>query len=159
MISPAARGFTLAAQVRLPAAPEDVFPYFADAHNLEALTPPHLRFHVLTPDPIVMREGLRIDYRLRLRGIPLRWQSEISAWDPPHRFVDTQIRGPYRWWVHEHTFVRDGDGTLARDRVDYGLIGGRCVNSIFVRGDLERIFRYRAARLLEVFGGGGHEGT
>lgn len=98
-----------------------------------------------------MRAGLRIDYRLRLRGLPLRWQSEITAWEPPCRFVDEQRRGPYRAWIHEHTFAERDGGTLAQDVVRYGVIGGRLVNTLFVRRDVERIFHYRQKKLREVF--------
>jgi ligand-binding SRPBCC domain-containing protein len=143
--------FTLEAELWLPRRREEVFPFFADAFNLEALTPPWLKFEVLTPRPIEMRAGLRIDYRLRLRGLPLRWQSEITAWEPPCRFVDEQRRGPYRAWIHEHTFAERDGGTLAQDVVRYGVIGGRLVNTLFVRRDVERIFRYRQKKLREVF--------
>ena len=88
--------FTLTNELWLPQQPQDVFPFFADAFNLERLTPPSLGFQVLTPPPIEMRVGTLIDYRVRLRGIPMRWQSEITEWEPPHRFVDEQRRGPYR---------------------------------------------------------------
>ncbi|MGB9275140.1 MAG: SRPBCC family protein [Terrimicrobiaceae bacterium] len=93
----------------LPRPLGEVFSFFADAGNLELLTPPQLNFHILTPCPLEMRVGLLIEYRLRVRGIPLRWQSEITAWEPPHRFVDEERRGPYRLWQHEHLFEeRDG---------------------------------------------------
>lgn len=143
--------FTLEAGLWLPRRREEVFPFFADAFNLETLTPPWLKFEVLTPRPIEMRVGLRIDYRLRLRGLPLRWQSEITAWEPPCRFVDEQRRGPYRAWIHEHTFAERDGGTLAQDVVRYGVIGGRLVNTLFVRRDVERIFRFRQEKLREVF--------
>jgi ligand-binding SRPBCC domain-containing protein len=131
---------------------EEVFGFFADARNLEALTPGWLHFRILTPDPIVMRVGTRIDYRLRLHGLPLAWQSEITAWDPPHRFVDEQRRGPYRRWVHEHVFEAAGRLTRVRDRVVYAVAGGRLVARLLVAPDLRRIFAYRAARLEERFG-------
>ncbi len=96
----------------------DVFRFFADARNLEAITPPFLRFKVLTPD-VVMRQGARIDYRLRLRGIPFRWQSEITAWEPNVRFKDEQRRGPYKYWRHVHLFRESAGGTLVEDGVEY----------------------------------------
>lgn len=81
---------------------EEIFAFFCDAQNLESITPPWLKFEVLTPAPIELGEGALIDYRLRVRGIPLRWQSKITHWDPPHSFVDEQLRGPYRLWIHTH---------------------------------------------------------
>jgi ligand-binding SRPBCC domain-containing protein len=132
-----------------------VFPFFADAHNLERITPPWLRFRVLTPPPIAMGEGALIAYRLRLHGLPLRWLTRITGWDPPHEFVDEQLRGPYRLWRHRHTFAPDGEGTLARDRVDYELRGTDAMQdaaqALLVRRDLERIFGYRGDRLAELY--------
>jgi len=90
-----------------------------------------------------MREGLLIDYALRIRGLPVRWRSEISRWDPPHLFVDTQVRGPYRKWIHEHRFTSVGDSTLVEDRVEYSVLGGNFVHRFFVQRDLEKIFSYR----------------
>jgi ligand-binding SRPBCC domain-containing protein len=98
-----------------------------------------------------MHAGLRIDYGLWVRGFPLRWQSEISAWEPPSCFVDEQRRGPYRAWIHEHTFEERDGGTLARDVVRYAVFGGRLVNTLFVRRDVEKIFRFRQAKLQESF--------
>ena len=146
------RVFTLDNELWLPRAPEDVFPFFADAFNLERITPPMLRFEVLTPAPVDMRVGTLLDYRVRLRGLPMRWRSEITAWQPPRRFVDEQRRGPYRMWVHEHTFeARDG-GTLARDMVRYAVPGGVIAQRLFVARDLRRIFDYRNAALAGIFG-------
>ena len=143
--------FRLEAELWLPRPREEMFHFFADAFNLEALTPPWLHFEVLTPRPIQMRAGLRIDYRLRLRGLPLRWQSEITAWEPPHRFVDEQRRGPYRVWIHEHRLEERDGGTLTRDVVRYAVIGGGLVNALFVRPDVEKIFRFRQEKLRELF--------
>ncbi|MGD2218269.1 MAG: SRPBCC family protein [Gemmatimonadales bacterium] len=137
------RGHLLEARTELSRPLEEVFDFFANAHNLERLTPPFLRFEVLTPDPIILRQGTVIDYRLRVRGIPVRWRSEISVWEPPRRFVDTQLRGPYRWWVHEHRFEPAGGGTLMTDRVEYGVLGGALVNLLLVEPDLRRIWAYR----------------
>ena len=133
---------------RLPAGPDEVFPFFGDALNLERITPPWLGFRVVTPRPIDMRPGTLIEYRLRLHGLPLRWLTRIDVWEPPHRFVDRQLRGPYRHWRHEHTFASDGrGGTLMRDRVDYSLpLGplGWLADLLLVRRDLARIFDHRA---------------
>lgn len=134
---------------------ERVFPFFADAHNLEAITPAFLRFHVLTPRPIDMRPGLLLDYRLRVRGVPIRWRTEIPVWEPPHRFVDRQIRGPYALWRHEHTFEPlPGGRTRCRDEVRYRPRGGPlagAINRLLVQRDVAAIFRSRAAKLAEIF--------
>lgn len=128
-----------------------MFPFFADARNLERITPPWLRFRILTPGPIEMRVGALIDYRLRIRGVPVRWRTRIAAWEPPHRFVDEQVRGPYRRWVHEHTFEPTDGGTLCRDRVEYAVPGGALIARLLVRPDVERIFAYRRAVLASLF--------
>ncbi len=145
-------GVMLEAALWLPRPRAEVFPFFADAFNLERITPPWLRFEVLTRPPLAMRVGLRIDYRLRLRGLPLRWQSEITAWEPPHRFVDEQRRGPYRVWRHEHTFEERESGTLARDIVHYRVWGGALIDRLFVRRDVAKIFRFRQAAMADRFG-------
>jgi len=145
--------FTIEAEIRLPAPLDEVWPFFSNARNLERLTPPFLRFEVLTPDPIDLAVGTLIDYRLRLRRIPIRWQSEITAWEPQHRFVDEQRRGPYKCWIHEHTFTADGEHTVARDVVRYDHIGGRLANRLMVGRDVQRIFAYRQTVLREIFGG------
>lgn len=144
--------FVLTARMAVPRPLDEVFTFFADAMNLERLTPPWLRFEILTPQPILMRAGTLIDYRLRLRGIPVKWRTEITAWDPPVRFVDEQLQGPYRLWVHEHTFVDAPDGTLVSDRVRYQVPGGRLVNRLLVQRELHAIFSYRQARLREMLG-------
>ena len=113
--------FTLVREQVLPGAPEDVFPFFADARNLEAITPPILRFEVVTPGEIAMRVGTLIQYRLTLRGIGVDWLTSIQEWDPPHRFVDVQVRGPYQLWHHTHEFAPHPEGTLMRDTVRYAL--------------------------------------
>jgi ligand-binding SRPBCC domain-containing protein len=135
------------------AAPRDqVFAFFSDAANLEALTPDLLRFRILTPAPVEMRRGARIDYRLRVRGVPVRWRSEVTHWLPPWRFVDRQLRGPYRLWVHEHEFEERDGATVCRDRVTWSAPGGPIVARWLVAPDLERIFAYRRAELARRFG-------
>ena len=147
-----ARGVrTLTTSAWLPAPIDRVFRFFCDAHNLESLTPPWLGFRILTPGPIEMREGALIDYRISLRGLPMRWRTRIDAWEPGVRFVDEQVRGPYRIWRHEHTFRAHQDGTLCGDRVEYAHWGGPVGESLAVRPELERIFTYRHRRMLELF--------
>ncbi len=144
---------TLDAELFIPRPLPEVFAFFAEAPNLQALTPRWLHFEILTPLPIAMRAGALIDYRLRLRGIPLRWRTEITVWEPPHRFVDVQRRGPYRLWRHEHTFEERDGGTLVRDHVDYKVFGGALVDRLFVRPDVRRIFAYRQCVLRRYFEG------
>jgi ligand-binding SRPBCC domain-containing protein len=143
--------FTLERELWLPRPPEEVFRFFADAANLEILTPPWLRFNIITPAPIQMQAGTRIEYQLRLHGIPIRWQSAITAWEPPARFIDEQMRGPYRLWIHVHNFRPEGTATIAGDRVRYAVLGGQLINHFLVAPDLRRIFDYRHKKLLEVF--------
>ena len=132
----------------------ETFEFFADAFNLEAITPPWLGFRVITPGPIAMRSGTLISYRLRLRGVPVSWLTQIEVWDPPGRFVDAQVRGPYALWQHTHVFEQSSGGTLIRDRVRYRIgFGalGELVRRAFVTRELERIFDFRReaiARLL-----------
>jgi ligand-binding SRPBCC domain-containing protein len=131
----------------LPVSRDELFPFFADAGNLKEITPPWLRFAILIPRSIEMRVGTLIDYRLRLHNFPLRWRSEITAWEPPKGFVDEQVHGPFRRWIHEHRFEPRDDGTLVIDRVRYAVPGGALMNWIFVRRDVARIFSYRTAAL------------
>jgi ligand-binding SRPBCC domain-containing protein len=145
------RIFTLQREKHIERPLDDVFSFFADAHNLERLTPPWLHFRILTPGKIDMAQGTLIDYQIRLHGIPVRWQSEITEWHPPHRFIDAQQRGPYRMWVHEHTFREEAGGTNVRDTVRYAVWGGRLVQRLFIAPDLDRIFSFREDRLTEVF--------
>lgn len=135
--------------------PEELFPFFSDARNLEKITPTFLRFQLVTPSPIEMRAGTQIEYVLRVRGIRLRWRSDITFWEPPHRFVDVQLLGPYRWWHHEHRFESVPGGTRAVDAVEYAVPGGWLVDFLFVRRDLRRIFDYREAALRRIFPGAG----
>jgi ligand-binding SRPBCC domain-containing protein len=143
--------FLLQRELVVPATRDEVFSFFADAFNLNRLTPPFLQFRVLSPRPVEMKAGTRIEYALRLHGVPLRWESEIMAWEPPERFVDLQIRGPYRWWHHEHRFEDQGDSTRVIDEVEYACPGGRWVNALFVRRDVERIFEFRQEQLAAIF--------
>lgn len=143
---------SLERKIRLTRPLDEVFAFFADARNLGALTPPWLSFKIATPGEIDMAPGTRIDYLLRVHGLPLRWQSEITVWEPPRRFVDVQVKGPYRLWEHEHTFEAvAGNETRVTDRVRFAVPGGRLVSSLLVRRDVEKIFAYRSQRLAELF--------
>jgi len=152
------RVFELHTETDLPRPLEEVFAFFADAGNLQAITPPSVHFRILTPLPLEMRPGALIDYRIRLRGIPLKWRTEITDWEPPHRFVDRQLRGPYRLWHHEHTFHdlggRTGRTSQTRmiDHVRYSVWGGALVQRLFVRRELERIFAYRQRAITGLLG-------
>lgn len=142
---------TLEVEQWLPRPRDEVFPFFADAFNLERITPPLLRFRVASTPPIEMRQGTLIDYRLRIHGFPVRWRSEITVWEPPHRFVDEQRRGPYRQWWHEHSFEERDRGTLCRDVVRYAAPGGTLVHRLLVEPDVRKIFEFRRAELARIF--------
>ncbi len=142
---------TLISEVWLPQRREEVFEFFSRAENLETLTPPWLRFSILSPGPIDMKVGTRIRYRLRLHGIPVGWESEITAWDSPHRFVDEQRRGPYRQWIHEHRFLPHNGGTKIQDTVKYSVLGSALVDRLFVAPDLSKIFEFRRQKIREIF--------
>ena len=144
-------------ETMIPAGREEVFAFFSDANNLMRITPPALHFRIVTPAPIVMREGALIDYVIRLRGVPMRWRTRINKWNPPFEFIDEQLKGPYRTWVHHHSFTETEDGrTLMRDAVSYSLPFGMLgwVALPFVRREIEGIFRYRAKVIGEVFPSG-----
>jgi ligand-binding SRPBCC domain-containing protein len=111
-----------------------------------------MNFHVAAERPLTIQAGTKIDYKLRIHGLPLCWQSLISVWEPPVRFVDEQLRGPYRMWHHEHRFSDENGGTLAADEVHYRVPGGRLVNRLFVAPDLRKVFSYRTQKLQEIFG-------
>lgn len=144
-------GYVLRAFCTVPRSLDEVFQFFSDATNLESITPVWMMFQVLTPQPIEMFVGQKIDYRLRVRGLPLRWTSEITAWEPPRRFVDEQRRGPYRHWHHEHSFESCYEGTRVIDVVHYGVPGGALVHWLVVRRDVERIFAHRQQMLRRIF--------
>ena len=145
------REFVFNCALWLPQSRPEVFEFFADHSNLQAITPDFVHFQVLTPPPVQMRVGTRIDYRLRVHGLPIRWRTEITAWEPPLRFVDEQMRGPYRRWIHEHTFEEHNGGTLVKDKVRYAVWGGWLVEKLFIRRDVENIFAFRERKLTERF--------
>lgn len=132
---------------------DEVFDFFADAGNLERITPPELNFHIITPQPIDIRKGALIDYKLRIRGLPVKWRTEISVWDPPHEFVDQQLKGPYKQWIHTHTFTElESNKTLIEDEVRYRLpmepLGD--IAHFFVVRELNYIFDYRQKAVAEI---------
>jgi ligand-binding SRPBCC domain-containing protein len=145
---------TLVTEVWLPRPRHEVFAFFADAANLDRITPPWLRFQILTPLPVVMQTGALLDYRLRWRGIPLSWRTRIDAWAPPVRFVDRQLRGPYLQWIHTHEFEERDGGTWMRDAVDYAIPGWIVEPFLYrwlIGPDVERIFAYRKATIVAWF--------
>jgi ligand-binding SRPBCC domain-containing protein len=146
---------TLSRRVLVRQPIERVFDFFSRAENLEAITPPWLRFRVVTPAPIVMREGTLIEYALRLHGVPIRWLTRIQEWRPPNHFVDVQLRGPYLLWEHTHTFTSRDGGTEMADTVRYALpFGplGRLARVILVSRDLRSIFDYREREINQRIG-------
>ncbi|TSA39636.1 CDP-paratose 2-epimerase [bacterium] len=151
------REYTLDCQFVIAKPLDEVFAFFSDVANLERITPPFLNFKILTPG-VEMTLGARIDYQIRLHGLPIRWKTRISAWEPPFRFVDEQLSGPYRQWIHEHTFKAVPGGVLMRDLVRYAVPGGvlaPMIHGLFVRRDLERIFAYRQAHIEKIMGQSG----
>jgi ligand-binding SRPBCC domain-containing protein len=145
----AAGPFQVRSEMILPRSREDTFAFFADAANLERITPPWLHFTIRTPLPIAMREGITIRYRIRWHGVPIPWLTHIDAWEPPSRFVDRQVWGPYRLWRHEHLFEEVTGGTRVIDRVDY-VPRLSWATARIVQRDVERIFEYRRATLLRL---------
>jgi ligand-binding SRPBCC domain-containing protein len=138
----------------VPCGLADAFAFFAEAANLESITPPWLRFRIVTPQPVELRQDAIIDYRLRLHRIPLRWRTRIDRWEPGRLFVDVQVAGPFALWEHTHEFAAAAGGTLIHDRVRYRVpagVLGRAAHRLFVARDLAWIFDYRreaVARLL-----------
>lgn len=146
--------YILTREMMLDLARPVVFDFFADAGNLERITPTELRFHIFTPLPVDLREGALIEYRLRIYGIPINWRTEISLWNPPFEFIDRELKGPYKQWIHRHTFVEmDENKTLIRDEVKYRLpfepLGE--LFHWFIRAKLDHIFDFRERAVREIF--------
>jgi ligand-binding SRPBCC domain-containing protein len=138
-------------QLWLPQPRGKVFAFFSDAKNLDLITPPWLHFRTITSGQTEMRECTVMNHRLRLHGFPLRWRSQITHWDSPSRFVDEQVRGPYRLWIHEHRFEKGDGGTLVHDHVRYAVLFDFLIHRLFIRPDIERIFAYREQKFREIF--------
>lgn len=149
------RIYVLRQEQWVPQPIDDVFAFFSDAHNLEAITPPWLGFKVLSMSTDGIEEGTKIEYRLNLHGVSMKWRTEIRRWDRPHSFIDFQESGPYKLWHHTHRFEAHGERTKMVDVVRYTLpfgVLGRVVHKLKVRDDVCRIFEYRRQRIEEVFG-------
>jgi ligand-binding SRPBCC domain-containing protein len=147
--------FTFFSAQLVPRKVDEVFAFFSRAENLQTITPPWLHFKILSITPQPVQVGTVIEYALRMRGLPLRWTTEITEWEPPNRFVDFQSRGPYKLWHHTHRFIAQGDSTLIEDEVRYQLplgILGRMAHSLLVKRDVTRIFAYREEKIRELFG-------
>lgn len=148
------RFHTLRREQWIPRPLEEVFAFFSDARNLERITPSWLGFQMVTPGPIRIAAGTKLRYRLRVHGLPLSWTTEIRRWEPPHRFIDVQLSGPYQLWHHTHRFEADNGGTrmtdVVRYRLPFGWIG-RAVRLLKVRRDVEQIFEYRSERINNLF--------
>lgn len=133
---------------------QEVFDFFADAGNLERITPKNLNFHIITPQPIEIKKGALIDYQLKLYGVPITWKTEITQWNPPFDFVDTALKSPYKQWIHLHTFEEKNGETIMKDIVRYRLpfepFGD--LGHFIVKQELEHIFNYRYKIIEEIFG-------
>jgi len=145
---------TISREISVKRPIEEVFDFFAKAENLNIITPPELNFKILTPMPIEMKQGTLIDYRIKLSGVPFKWKTEITNWEPPFRFVDTQLKGPYKIWIHEHTFCSHLNTTIIKDEVTYlppGWIMEPVIHKLTVKKKLERIFDYRTEKIKSIF--------
>jgi ligand-binding SRPBCC domain-containing protein len=146
--------FVFESRLWLPAPREEVFEFFSKVENLQRITPPWLNFRILTRLPIEIKQGSLVDYRVKLFGIPIRWKTEIAAWEPPHRFVDRQIEGPYQTWTHTHRFESKSGGTMMTDQVEYmpkGWFLAPLLNRLFVKRNVKKIFDYRRKEILRIF--------
>jgi ligand-binding SRPBCC domain-containing protein len=147
--------FIFRAEQFVPRPLDEVFDFFSRAENLQKLTPAWLHFRILSVDPTPVQKGTLIKYSLRWRIFPIRWTTEIIEWSPPYRFVDLQLKGPYKLWHHEHRFASEGHGTRITDDVQYllpfGVLGG-LAHRLKVKKDVETIFAYRTEVVKRLFG-------
>lgn len=149
------QSYILRAEQYVPRPIDEVFAFFSQVENLQQLTPEWLHFRILSVDPQPIRKGTLIRYALRWRIFPIRWTTEIVLWEPPYRFIDVQLKGPYKLWRHEHRFVAEGGGTRIIDEVQYSLpfgMLGRIARQLRVKRDVEKIFGYRTAAVQQLFG-------
>jgi ligand-binding SRPBCC domain-containing protein len=133
---------------------DEVFEFFTKAENLNIITPPELNFKIITSLPIEMKKGTLIDYKIKLSGIQFSWKTEITLWEPPFGFIDTQLKGPYKIWIHEHIFVSQGNGTVVKDIVSYlppGWLIEPVIHKLVVKKKLEQIFDYRQNKIKSIF--------
>ena len=152
IISPCSKGFQLRTEIVIKRPIDEVFSFFSKAENLQVLTPDFLSFEILTQPPISMKKGALIDYRIKLNGIPMRWRTHIKEWNPPFKFIDEQLKGPYLRWEHEHRFEAiDDSHTKMFDTVEYRVFGGKLIHKLFVEHKLKKIFSFRLDKLKSVF--------
>jgi len=146
-------GYELLSRVRVPRPIDEVFTFFSNPRNLQELTPDHVGFRILNEGEIEMKEGATVNCLLTVYGfVSIKWDCLIQHWDPPHRFVDIQTKGPFRSWAHEHAFVDEGDSTLIQDHVQYRVPGGRLAHALFVKRDQLKVFNHRARVIRERWG-------
>jgi ligand-binding SRPBCC domain-containing protein len=146
--------YTLKTETTIDAPLDEVFDFFSKAENLERITPPELSFKILTPLPIVMKAGALIDYKIKLGIFPMNWRTEITVWEPGVRFVDSQLKGPYKKWIHEHRFEARGDKTYMSDQIDYEVPGGPLapiIHALFIKKKVAGIFDHRQTVIEEIF--------
>ncbi|MBL7883349.1 MAG: SRPBCC family protein [Bacteroidia bacterium] len=133
---------------------QEVFDFFSKAENLNKITPPNMNFKILTPLPIQMKKGTLIDYRIKVNSIPFKWKTEITDWNPPFRFIDTQLKGPYNTWIHEHIFEERDEKTIMMDIVQFkspGWFLEPIIHLLFIEKKVKAIFDYREEQLLRIF--------
>lgn len=153
IIEPHKNGHRLQAFTRIPRPINEVFEFFSIPQNLGRITPPSMRFQLLPGSDASTFEGAHFHYRIGLHGVPMPWTSRIEVYESPSRFVDTQIRGPYRRWWHEHLFRELHDGTTGMwDVVDFVAPAHRLTSALVMR-DVRRIFEYRATAIADLFAG------
>ena len=132
----------------------EIFEFFSNAENLNKITPPDMQFKILTPLPIIIKKGTLIDYKIKVNGIPFNWQTEITEWEPNKRFIDKQLKGPYRVWIHEHTFEEKDGKTIMNDHVQFlspGWFLEPIINKLFIEKKVKGIFAYREKILTNLF--------